>query len=239
MTFKTLTFVSALAIAASIASGASADPLRVKAGSVDIDLSATQMSRIVIEGEKITAVRSLDDPSGPQVLTQNDQATGDLFVGFDGETAGRTFSVFATTDQGETIQLLLHPGDGPARTVDLLPEGKTNDKVAAPVLRSNGYAETVTAFMKLMFNNQVTDGVTYEPADDKGQVSDRLNIRTVGYYRAAGLRGIVLFITNRDTVPRTLKPEQFLVAHVIAAGVSNEMLEPGASARVYIEEEAQ
>ena len=122
MTFKTLTFVSALAIAAGIASGALADPLRVKAGSVDIDLSATQMSRIVIQGEKITAVRSLDDPSGPQVLTQNDQATGDLFVGFDGETAGRTFSVFATTDQGETIQLLLHPGDGPARTVEILPE---------------------------------------------------------------------------------------------------------------------
>lgn len=239
MTFKTLTFVSVLAVSAGIAATAYAEPLRVKSGSVDIDLSATQMSRIVVQGEKITAVRSLDDPSGPQVLTQNDPATGDLFVGFDGDTAGRTFSVFATTDQNETIQLLLHPGDGQARTVEILPEVKVAEQVLAPGLRSSGYGETVTAFMKLMFNNQVTDGVTYEPAEDKGQVSDRLNIRTVGYYRAAGLRGIVLFITNRDSVPRTLKSEQFLVAHVIAAGVSNELLEPGASARVYIEEEAQ
>jgi conjugal transfer pilus assembly protein TraK len=239
MTFKTLTFVSVLALCAGIATQASADALRVKSGSVEIDLSATQMSRIVIQGEKITAVRSLDDPSGPQVLTQNDPATGDLFVGFDGDTAGRTFSVFATTDQGETIQLLLHPGDGPARTLEIQPEGRATEKLPTPALRSNGYAETVTAFMKLMFNNQVTDGVTYEPADDKGQVTDRLNVRTVGYYRAAGLRGIVLFVTNRDSVPRTLRAEHFLVAHVIAAGVSNELLEPGASARVYSEEEAQ
>jgi len=69
-----------------LAFGAQADPLRVKAGSVDVDLSATQMSRIVVQGQRIVSVRSLDDPAGPQVLTQNDAATGDLFLGFDGDT---------------------------------------------------------------------------------------------------------------------------------------------------------
>jgi conjugal transfer pilus assembly protein TraK len=239
MMFKHIRAAGVAVFATCTAFGAHADPLKVKSGSVDVDLSATQMSRVIVKGEKITAVRALDDPTGPQVLTQNDPATGDLFVGFDGDTAGRTFSVFVTTDQGETVQLLLHPGDGAARTIEIVPEGKVVERATAAGLRSNGYAETVTAFMKLMFNNQVTDGVSYSAADDKGQVSDRLNVRTVGYFKAAGLRGIVLFITNRDSVPRTVKAEQFLVAHVIAAGVSNELLGPGASTYVYIEEEAE
>lgn len=221
------------------ASLACAEVISVKGGTVSIDVSATQMSRLLVQGEKITAVRSLDDPSGPQLLVQNDPATGDVFVGFDGDTAGRTFSLFVTTDQGETVQVLLHPGDGAARTIELVPEIKATAQTGSASLKVNGYAETVTAFMKLMFNSQVTDGVTYTPVDDEGETTAHLKIRTVGYYRAAGIRGIVLYVTNRDTVPQDLKAEQFLVKHVIAAGVSHEMLKPGDSARVYIAEEAQ
>lgn len=215
-----------------------ADPVSVKGGTASVDVSATQMSRLLVQGAKITSVRSLDDPNGPQVLIQNDAATGDVFLGFDGDTTGRTFSIFVTTDGGDTAQVLLHPGDGPARTIELVPETKSAPR-AAPMLRSNGYSETVTAFMKLMFNDQVTDGVTYEPATEKPSEVNHLSVRALGYYHAAGLRGIVLSITNRDTVPHALPAEQFLVRHVIAAGVANELLEAGETARVYIEEEAQ
>ena len=218
---------------------ARADTLQVKGGTVSVDVAAQQMSRILVKGEKITAVRSLDDPSGPQVLVQNDATTGDVFVGFDGDTAGRTFSLFVTTDTGETLQVLLHPGEGAAKTIELVPELKATAQPGAVSLKANGYAETIAAFMKLMFNSQVADGVTYTPVDDKGETTAHLNIRTVGYYHAAGIRGIVLYVTNRDTVPQALKAEQFLVKHVIAAGVSNEMLKPGDSAQVYIAEEAQ
>ncbi len=218
---------------------ANADTLQVKGGTVSVDVAAQQMSRLVVRGEKITAVRSLDDPSGPQVLVQNDATTGDVFVGFDGDTSGRTFSLFVTTDAGETVQVLLHPSEGAAKTIELLPELKATTQSGAVSLKTNGYAETVTAFMKLMFNSQTADGVTYTPVDDKGETTAHLNLRTVGYYRAAGIRGIVLYVTNRDTVPQVLKAEQFLVKHVIAAGVSNEMLKPGDSAQVYIAEEAQ
>ena len=133
----------------------------------------------------------------------------------------------------------MHPGEGAAKTIELVPELKATTQTGAVSLKTNGYAETVTAFMKLMFNSQVTDGVTYTAVDDKGESTAHLNLRTVGYYRAAGIRGIVLYVTNTDTVPRELKAEQFLVKHVIAAGVSNELLKPGDSAQVYIAEEAQ
>lgn len=230
--------IAAASAALIMASDAGAEAVTIENGAASVDVSASQMSRIVVRGEKITSVRSLDDPSGPQVLIQNDAATGDVFLGFDGDTAGRTFSLFITTDTGETDQLLLHPDDQPARTIELVPETKVGGE--GPVsLRTSGYSETVTAFMKLMFNDQVTDGVSYEAADEAPSSNDHLVIRTLGYYRAAGLRGIVLVVTNHDTIPRALPAEQFLVRRVIAAGVSNELLEPGDSARVYIAEEGQ
>ena len=216
----------------------SAEVVKAKAGIASVDLSATQMSRIVVQGEKIVSVKSLDDPSGPQLLVQNDASSGDVYVGFDGETAGRTFSAFLTTEEGDTVQLLLHPGDGPARTVEIALESRMMAQVG-PALRSAGYSETVAAFLKLMFNGQVAEGVSYEPGQDNGRTADRLLIRTLGYYHTAGLRGIVLLVTNKDSIPRPLNPEQFLVAHVVAAGISNELLQPGESARVYIAEEAE
>ncbi len=235
---KTIWLFSAAIAATLFGMPALADTVPVKGGTASVDVSATQMSRLLVQGEKITSVRSLDDPNGPQVLIQNDAATGDVFIGFDGDTSGRTFSLFVTTDGGETAQVLLHPGDGPAKTIELVPETKAASR-AAPMLRTNGYSETVTAFMKLMFNDQVTEGVTYEPASERPSEVNHLSVRTLGYYHAAGLRGIVLAITNRDTAPRALPAEQFLVRHVMAAGVSNELLEAGDTARVYIEEEAQ
>lgn len=227
-----------LLVALAAAQEVSAEVVKAKAGVVSVDLSATQMSRIVVQGEKIVSVRSLDDPSGPQLLVQNDANSGDVFVGFDGETVGRTFSAFLTTEKGETVQLLLHPGDGPARTIEIALETRMAAQ-AGSTLRTAGYSETITAFLKLMFNGQVAEGVSYEPGQDNGRTADRLLIRTLGYYHAAGLRGIVLLVTNKDSVPRTLSPEQFLVAHVVAVGVSNELLQPGESARVYIGEEAE
>lgn len=234
-----LLFALPFLVSACIGTLARADTLQVKGGTVSVDVAAQQMSRLLVRGEKITAVRSLDDPSGPQVLVQNDATTGDVFVGFDGDTAGRTFSLFVTTDAGETVQVLLHPGEGAAKTIELVPELKATTQTGAVSLKTNGYTETVTALMKLMFNSQVTDGVTYTAVDDKGERTAHLNLRTVGYYRAAGIRGIVLYVTNTDTVPQELKAEQFLVKHVIAAGVSNELLKPGDSAQVYIAEESQ
>ena len=216
----------------------SAEVVKAKAGIASVDLSATQMSRIVVQGGKIVSVKSLDDPSGPQLLVQNDASSGDVYVGFDGETAGRTFSAFLTTEEGDTVQLLLHPGDGPARTVEIALESRMMAQVS-PALRSPGYSETVAAFLKLMFNGQVAEGVSYEPRQDNGRTADRLLIRTLGYYHTAGLRGIVLLVTNKDSIPQTLNPEQFLVSHVVAAGISNELLQPGESARVYIAEEAE
>ena len=217
-------------------SAAFAETVSVKGGTVTAEVSAQDMSRLVVQGEKITAIRTMDDPSGPRLLVQNDAASGDAFVGFDGVTAGRTFSLFLTTDAGETIQVLFHPGDGAAKTVELVPERKVAS-VASPIATS-GYAETVVAFLKLMFNGQDSDGVTYTPADDKGKVSGKFFLRTIGYYSADGMRGFILAVTNRDTVPQALKAEQFMVKQVMAVGVSDELLQPGETAQVYVAEEA-
>lgn len=217
-----------------------ADTVTAKGGSVSIDVSSKQMSRIFVRDDKIIAARSLDDPNGPQLITQSDANTGDLYVGFDADAVGRTYSLFLTTQSGEVIQVLLKPTDIDPSSVEILEEHHRSQQTTAPgVNKANGYAETIVAFEKLMFNGQTTDGVTYRPIQDKGQETRHFLVRTVGYYHTDGLTGTVLSLTNHTTVPQELAPEQFLVRHVLAAGVSNEMVQPGEEVKVYIVEEAQ
>jgi conjugal transfer pilus assembly protein TraK len=231
--------LSALALLA-VGAPALADTVSAKGGSVSVDISAKQMSRIFVRDDKIIAARSLDDPNGPQLITQSDANTGDLYVGFDADAIGRSYSLFLTTQSGEVIQVLLKPTDIDPTSIEILEEHHRSQETTAPgVSKANGYAETIVAFEKLMFNGQTTDGVTYRQINDAGQETRHFLVRTLGYYHTDGLVGTVLSLTNHSTVPQELAPEQFLVRHVLAAGVSGEMVQPGEEVRVYIVEEAQ
>ncbi len=230
---------AAVGLAAS-APMALADPAAVKNGSVSVDVSASQMSRLFVRDDKIVAIRSMSDPNGPQLITQSDSTTGDVYVGFDGDAVGRTYSVFLTTASGEVVQALLHPTNIDPSSVEILEERHKSAQNSAPgVAKSNGYTETIVAFEKVMFNGLPVDGVTYRPVSDQGTDTKHFRIRTVGFYHVDGLTGTVLSITNHSTVPQELTSEQFLVKNVLAAGVTNEIVQPGQEALVYIVEESK
>ena len=52
------------------ASPAAADPVQVRDGKFDAVVSANQMSRISIPGDRIASVRSIGEPDGPQMLVE-------------------------------------------------------------------------------------------------------------------------------------------------------------------------
>lgn len=210
----------------------------VNNGSVSIDVANRQMSRITIRGDKIASVHEMDDPQGPTLLVQKDDQTGDMYVGFDKDAAGRTYSAFLTLQSGDTFQMLLHPSEILAANVEIVPENKKSEANTGPSnLKSPGYSEALVAFEKVMFLHQPTDGVLFTASDSKPEDTPNLTIRTIGFYKAEGIEGIELDITNHSTAPQELKCESFLVKHVLACGISNEMLEAGQNARVYIVQE--
>ena len=240
-TFK-IKILSGLFVTTILASAglAAAETVVEKQGSVTVDVSASQMSRIYVRGDKILSFRQMDDPNGPGLLTQTDENTGDLYVGFDGDATGRSYSMFLTTASGEVVQVILKPTSIDPKSIEIVPElHMTTPQQSKSAVRANGYSEIVVAFEKLMFNGDTADGVSYTPVDDKGTPTQNFNVKTEGYYKTDGLRGIVLYMVNRSTVPQEITAERFLVKHVIAAGVTNELVQPGSATRVFIVEEDQ
>src|ERR1700676_4660197 len=109
--------LSACAAAALAVQTASAAPVLVHDGQFEADVSARNITRIAIAGEKVATVRKADEPQGPKMSVDVDAATGDVFVEFDGDVVGRTFTAFLTTQSGRTVEAVLSPRDREGLTV--------------------------------------------------------------------------------------------------------------------------
>lgn len=235
-------------LALATAPAAMAGQVQAKDGRFEADVSARQMSRIAVIGDKIESVRKIDDPEGPQILVETDAKTGDAFIGFDGDVGGRAFSVFLVTESGRTLQAVLHPiaaegqtilvkVDGAAPVASAGPE-QSQGAVAMPRAdRRETYTETLAAFTRLMFTGDEVDGVTRRALSEKSRPAGPFMVRQVWSYDVPGLHGRVIYVTNasKETVPVLV--DAFLVEGVLAAAVSHETLRPGEQGRVFVVEE--
>ena len=263
---RALQLAAAAACATLVAVPALANPIAVKDGRFSADVSAKEMSRVSIAGEKITAVRKMDDPSGPKMMIEADATTGDVFVAFDGEVTGRSFSAFLITDSGRTVQAVFTPKDEEGQTVLVtLPAGEAKPVAVATSAdaedardgeggappptegkaeRREAYPETLTALIRLMFNGERLNAndlgvVQRVSVGDHPQRAGAFEMQTLQVYTVSGLRGTVLNLRNLTKVGQPVSAKTFLVRGVLAAAVSHENIEPGQSGRVYLVEEAQ
>ena len=244
------------AIAAVVSGAALAAPVIARDGRFEADVSARQMSRISIVGEKIASVRKLDEPGGPQLIVETDEASGDAFIAFDGDVAGRAFSAFLTTESGKVVQAVLRPAPGEAQTVLVRLEGVPPGPPAAaaraettpaglsmPPVGANAtgpsspYQERLVQFVRLMFNDQDAEGVTRRVTGAAPMKAGPFTVRQVTAWDSAGLHGRVLYVTNIGKAEEVVRLEAFLVERVYAAATSHERLRPGEQGRVFIVEE--
>ena len=263
---RVLLLAAAAACATLVAAPALASPIVVKDGRFTADVSAKEMSRVSIAGEKISSVRKMDDPSGPKMMVEADASTGDVFVAFDGEVTGRSFSAFLITDSGRTVQAVFTPKDKEAQTVLVsLPAGEAKpalvtasvdpddakeggDSAPPPTEgkaeRREAYPETLTALIRLMFNGEQLNAndlgaVQRVSVADHPQRAGAFEMRTLQVYTVSSLRGTVLNLRNLTKIGQPVSAKTFLVRGVLAAAVSHENIDPGQSGRVYLVEEAQ
>lgn len=219
-------------------------PVTAKDGKFEAEVSARQMSRISVIGDRIASIRKLDEPDGPQMLVETDDKSGDAFVAFDGDVAGRTFNAFLTTESGRVVQAVLHPraGDGQTVLVQLDASAPRTPPSGATSARAEGrapYEETLVQFVRLMFNDQELEGTTRQPQPGPAVRAGPFSVRDVLVWTAPGLRGHVLYVTNLGKIEEEVRLEAFLVAHVYAAAASHQRLRPGEQGRVFVVEEAQ
>lgn len=221
---------------------AHADPVQVRNGQFEAVVSADQMSRIAIEGDKIVSVRSISEPDGPQMMVEAEEATGDVYVAFDGDVLGRTFTLFLVTQSGRTVQATLSPAAVAGQTVTVNMGASASTGSGETVQRSerrSGYMETVTALFRLMFNGEAPEGVRREARAGQATRVGPFELRVVETYEVANLRGQVLAIRNASEATVPVVVDSFLVAGVMAAAADRVELLPGADGRVFVVEEVR
>jgi len=240
-------FSAIAAVSLLLASTAMAAPIVAKDSRFEADVSARQVSRIAIQGEKVVSVRKIDDPNGPQMMVEADEITGDVFVSFDGDVHGRVFSIFLTTESGKTVQAVLSPRNAEGQTVLVKLEGSasasTGAVLGAPMAgrsdRRSTYPETLVAFTRLMFSGDVVDGVVRRQITAEPQKAGPFSVRQVWSYDVPGLHGRVIYLTNLSVEEQPVNVGAFLVEGVLAASSSHPTLLPGQQCRVFIVEEGQ
>lgn len=244
---RLMTFSAVAALTVWLSAPALAGPIPAKDGRFEADVSARQMSRIAIQGEKVVSVRKIDDPTGPQIMVETDDTTGEVFVGFDGDVQGRVFSVFLTTESGKTVQAVLSPRNAEGQSVLVRLEGAaaapTGAVIGATVAgrpdRRSTYPETLVAFTRLMFTGEVVDGVVRRQITLPARKAGPFNVRQVWSYDVPGLHGRVIYLTNTSELEQPVNVGAFIVEGVLAASSSHATLMPGQQCRVFVVEEGQ
>jgi len=246
----------AAAAASLVVSGAAlAEPVTVHDGQFEADVSARNITRIAIAGEKVATVRKIDDAQGPKMSVDLDASTGEVFVNFDGEVVGRSFTAFLTTQSGRTVEAILSPRDKDGQTIlvrlDHEPTapatnpGEGTDPSqsgAAPAEaradRREGYPEILTALIRLMFNQAAAPGVDRLAVNEAPRAAGAFRLQVIATYAVGDLKGTVLSLRNTSPVGQALNARTFLAPGVLAAAVSHETVGPGQYARAYIVEAA-
>ena len=225
-----------------LANPAQAETIQAKDGRFEAQVSAEQMSRITILSDKIVSVRTINDPAVPQMLIEAEETTGDVYVAFDGDPEGRTYTAFLVTASGRTVQATLQAAPLDGQTVKVsLPETSVGPagSLAQRSDRRSGYSETVSALVRLMFNGQGADGVERTQSAQPPTRVGPYELAVVETYQVAGLKGQVLSIKNASDQSVPVLAESFLIAGVWAVASDRDELMPGASGRVFLVEEGR
>lgn len=242
--WRRISAVTVAGLAATLAGLAHAGVLQAKDGRFEADVSARQMSRISIAGEKIASVRKLDEPGGPQLMVDTDEKTGDVFVAFDGDVAGRAFTAFLTTESGKVVQAVLHPVLGEGQNVLVRLEAAAGAARASGVVPGPGpvaanYPERLVGFIRAMFADQEAEGLTRRVLGQGAMKAGPFTVRETTAWEGGGLKGRVLYVTNVGLTDEPVRLAAFLVDRVLAAATSHERLRPGEQGRVFIVEEGR
>ena len=226
-----------------------ADSVQVKDGAFTARVSAKSESRITILGEKVAKIHLLNDNSGPKAIAEADQSTGDVYVAFDGDAAGKSFSLFLTTTSNHTYQADLQVQNIAAQTVVVHPDPSVRTVTPdspenAPPELSNldhreDYSEVLTAFVRVMFDDISPEGGFRTQVNDHPKRAGDFEVQQIYAYQVPGLKGTVLSVRNVSKEPQHLSAHTFSLPGVLASAVSHELVQPGDLARVYIVEAGQ
>lgn len=193
-------------------------------------ISAKQLTRIFVQGDRIQSVRGID---GTYELTK-DEANGAIFIKPTMSYQNRPFNIFITTELSHTYTLLLNPIDVPAETIELKPTSPTK-AIAERWEMNSPYSQTLIDLMKAMEQEDNPEGYA---VIELGKVKPRimtsgLSMQLLIIYRGNHLQGEIWKLKNQGRSPLYITPQQFYQFGARAISVEDETLNCGEETLLY------
>ena len=196
-------------------------------------VSARELTRVFVTGDRIYQVRGLD---GAYELEQ-DEEHGAVYLKPTPAFHDTTFSLFITTEAGRTYSLRLTPKEAPAESIELVPlEAKKSE--AARWEAANAYEETLVALLSAMVRGTVPEGYAKAPLSSASALATQaiplgLELTPVHSYRGAHLVGEVWRVTHQGNRPVRLEASAFTTPQTRAVGLLEAVLSPRQTTLVY------
>jgi conjugal transfer pilus assembly protein TraK len=198
---------------------------------VTAKISAAELSRIFVEGDRIQSVRGIDNT----YAFKSDRVTGDVFLRPMPEYQHQPFTVHLTTESGKTVSLLLVASGVPAQNIKILLQG-TKNKQAAKWEVGLPYEKTLTSLMVAMVNDAKPEGFEDSPIKDAKQslLGDVATVRLQKVFSGDRLQGEVFVVTNRKKTPIVLTEAEFYRSGTRAITLLEQVLPAKAQTMLYV-----
>ncbi len=207
-------------------------------GQVTANISRTAMSRIRVVGDRIGQVRTIEmgESAPAQATFEHDSETGDLYVLPLNQGRTEPISLFITTEQQDTYQLILRPLDIPAEQVfirnpALMRPEPSNDGDPA---QSTPYHAHVIELVTAMRNDRPLRGFRIVHLNREISLWDNTAMVRSHRYEGRHWIGEVYRLLNETDATLWLEEREFYRPGVRAVKLDRLHLAPGEETRIYL-----
>ncbi len=194
---------------------------------INVNISTQTLTRIAIAGDRINKI--ISDSS--QFITETDPDSGAVFIRAQDEQA---FSLFLSTEMGNTYHLLLTPGTIEADNIEIIPHA-VNQAQADDWLKRTPYESAVTQLIQSMVNRSPLMGyqILLDVKMPAPLFGNSLKATPLAVYQGKYLQGIVFTFTNTGKQIISLSPDLLTHTNILAVAFVDETLDPKQSTTAY------
>ena|SRR3990167_11157227 len=193
-------------------------------------VSATDVTRIMVQGDRIQSVRGVKGA----YTRGNDNNSGEIYIQPTPFYQNHAFTLLITTELGRHYTLLLNPLSVPSDTLMLVPKG-VNEAQAAQFENSSPYEMAITHLIRDMRVGSRPDGYAIKKVNEKKRYlyGNIATIKLKAIYQGLHLHGEIWEVTNTQLTTITLSERNFYKVGTRAISLETMDVAPKSTTYLY------
>lgn len=197
--------------------------------SVHARISADALTRIAIEGGRITRVTGQDGT----LMVRADKSSGDIYVKPMAAYRNHPINIFVIDGKGHHYMLLLSPVNVPAETILLQPKYADTAK-ALRWEKSQPYVDDIKDIVRAMALGTLPPGYQRNVVNKQIPLWKQVRFTVDQKYMGATMHGVHCTLKNINTKRMRFVEREFFTPGTLAVALGKLVLSPGESTNVYI-----